>query len=639
MGDKVDTKDQFLDNPQDGQKKLSHSSLRPQDNLADGSLEPVSSSQLHPHSESGTLLGRQRDRIIKDLGSSVSRGSLEYFKKILPPIRPEFDINKISSHLIKNGDLVQEEGIYVWNEFRSATIVTTEMQSFNRTLVNVLNAICDAALETSGIRVAPIVEILLISELLYDIEVGGEYYHTSESNLVFDEKADDLMTSATRIWKAKRDTGGADVVIKDFWPDDERETEDNIRRMILKDIKDPKKRKFFKKHTLNPISAGRVKCNGKDDHTKDTILRGRSPDTTESHKIPTSSCLSLSKSKGGNSTTPGVATEMKDDTQLLSRELERNQPTKYHHRYHYRIAYKEVTVPYYKLRKTNAMIKVIIDAVKTLLYLHEAGWVHRDISVGNLYPYTDPVSGEKRGLIGDLEYAKGVGDGGKPDACTGTPDFTAIEVAFQMYQFLKQYQPKREQEGGGPYSGEEDDSSDDDSSDDSGDGDSSDDTSEDDDSEDDDNEDADGEDDDGEDDDGEDGDTESLRKPGINHNYIHDLESLWWILVRTVFVYEKAPALTDETSARRCGRSRFLRDVNVFKSYMKKAPPFFKGYVRMIERFRILLLYEYNEVEKDVPAPIYFSIPNTIHKEFLKELLKEKTKKGSAVSAWDRAPL
>ena len=115
----------------------------------------MSSSQLHPHSESGTLLGRHRDRIIKDLGSSVSRGSLEYFKKILPPIRPEFDINKISSHLIKNGDLVQKEGIYVWNEFRLATIATTEMQSFNRTLINIFNAICDAALETSGIRVAP----------------------------------------------------------------------------------------------------------------------------------------------------------------------------------------------------------------------------------------------------------------------------------------------------------------------------------------------------------------------------------------------------------------------------------------------------------------------------------------------------
>ena len=95
----------------------------------------------------------------------------------------------------------------------------------------------------------------------------------------------------------------------------------------------------------------------------------------------------------------------------------------------------------------------------------------------------------------------------------------AIEVAFRMYQFLKHYQPKREQEGGGPYSSEDDDSSDDgssddDSNDDSGDGDSSDDTGEDDDSEDDDA-------------DGEDDDTESLRKSDINHNYTHDLESLW----------------------------------------------------------------------------------------------------------------
>ena len=81
------------------------------------------------------------------------------------------------------------------------------------------------------------------------------------------------------------------------------------------------------------------------------------------------------------------------------------------------------------------MITIIIDAVeseydifyiwiyfndnaKALLYLHEAGWVHRDISVGNLYLYTDPVSRKKRGLIGDFEYAKRVGEGGKPDVRT-----------------------------------------------------------------------------------------------------------------------------------------------------------------------------------------------------------------------------
>ena len=38
--------------------------------------------------------------------------------------------------------------------------------------------------------------------------------------------------------------------------------------------------------------------------------------------------------------------------------------------------------------------------------------------MGNLYLYTDPVTWKKRGLVGDLEYAKRVGDEGKPDART-----------------------------------------------------------------------------------------------------------------------------------------------------------------------------------------------------------------------------
>ena len=60
----------------------------------------------------------------------------------------------------------------------------------------------------------------------------------------------------------------------------------------------------------------------------------------------------------------------------------------------------------------------ILKDAKALLYLHEAGRVHRDISVGNSYLYTDPATRKKRGLVGDLEYAKRVGDGGKPDVRT-----------------------------------------------------------------------------------------------------------------------------------------------------------------------------------------------------------------------------
>ena len=58
------------------------------------------------------------------------------------------------------------------------------------------------------------------------------------------------------------------------------------------------------------------------------------------------------------------------------------------------------------------------ENVKALKYLHEAGWVHRDINVQNLYLYTDPVSQEKCGLIGDLEYTKKVDWEGKQDVRT-----------------------------------------------------------------------------------------------------------------------------------------------------------------------------------------------------------------------------
>ena len=66
-----------------------------------------------------------------------------------------------------------------------------------------------------------------------------------------------------------------------------------------------------------------------------------------------------------------------------------------------------------------------------LLVMHEAGWVHRDISVGNLYLYKDPVTEETRGLIGDFEYAKEVGWGGKHDirtVCVSAVDFYVFSL-------------------------------------------------------------------------------------------------------------------------------------------------------------------------------------------------------------------
>jgi len=59
-----------------------------------------------------------------------------------------------------------------------------------------------------------------------------------------------------------------------------------------------------------------------------------------------------------------------------------------------------------------------------LQLIHGSGWVHRDISIGNVYLY------EGHGLLGDLEHAKNTADHSDHwhEAKMGTIDFMAVEV-------------------------------------------------------------------------------------------------------------------------------------------------------------------------------------------------------------------
>ena len=63
---------------------------------------------------------------------------------------------------------------------------------------------------------------------------------------------------------------------------------------------------------------------------------------------------------------------------------------------------------YFILSNLNLALRVI----------HKAGWVHRDLSPANLYLYKDPETNAKRGIIGDLEFAKKVGTGASSDVRT-----------------------------------------------------------------------------------------------------------------------------------------------------------------------------------------------------------------------------
>ena len=124
------------------------------------------------------------------------------------------------------------------------------------------------------------------NDRIFDIEICGNHYKTSSSNIVFQHDDDDMCSAATRIYKAFR-AGDIEekeeLIIKDYWPTELLDTEDIILKEMLNDITDPLERELVERSVLTPISCERVKVNDREDHTKETILRGESPNM--SYKI------------------------------------------------------------------------------------------------------------------------------------------------------------------------------------------------------------------------------------------------------------------------------------------------------------------------------------------------------------------
>lgn len=187
---------------------------------------------------------------------------------------------------------------------------------------------------------------------LFDIEVNGNHHKTSSTNILSETKADEIYSSATRIFKVFTGDDKEEkkpVVIKDYWPSDENETEDVVRRKILEDISDADERCLFEKLTLTPIGFRRVKVGNQEDHTERTILRCKGP--TDMFKIRASDSEAGSKSSSSLESEE-YKEEVNEQTQELYRGLVRNQRRTYFHRWHF------------KLRNLDDMLSVLVSAMK-----------------------------------------------------------------------------------------------------------------------------------------------------------------------------------------------------------------------------------------------------------------------------------
>ena len=139
-------------------------------------------------------------------------------------------------------------------------------------------------------------------------------------------------------------------------------------------------------------------------------------------------------------------------------------------------------------------------------------------------------------------------------------------------------------------------------------------------------------------------------KSGIFHNYLHDLESLWWILVWSTFKYEKAPAMDDEDSVGAAlnqkthylslfpghRRQSFLKDDTVFKEIVAQIPTSFHKQQEVIILYRLLLITEYFSEETGISKPVFLSDPDPLHDVILASLLEREFVGLEVVSVLDR---
>ena len=200
---------------------------------------------------------------------------------------------------------------------------------------------------------------------IFNIEICGEYFKTSSSDIIFQYDANKICSSGTRIYKAFRatDVEEEQLIIKDYWPTDFLETEDIRQKKMLDDITDPLERQLVERSILTPISCERVKVGDREDHTKETILRGELPNRACRVVLPselgeTGAFLPL-----GSDSWVDLVEEPYSNTNHRPELVNHNKEV-YINRWHYRIAYKEVAIPYKNLRSLKDMALVIEHAIQ-----------------------------------------------------------------------------------------------------------------------------------------------------------------------------------------------------------------------------------------------------------------------------------
>jgi serine/threonine protein kinase len=212
-----------------------------------------------------------------------------------------------------------------------------------------------------------------------------------------------------------------EFVLKDVWLAKGRKMEHEVQRELLDDIQaklDESEMKEVERHLFTPVKycIVQIQVNGNavNDETDELIMR--KVDLSNAGKFSVMDSIhNIVNTRATKSNSKGIT-----------------------HRYHYRIVYEEHATPLYEVNRLSLVMMTLKDLVKgkvclppqssnstqfilVLNIFHRAGWVHRDISPGNVFLFQELVF-----KLGDLEFAKKIGKDGEHDVRTVRITFQAI---------------------------------------------------------------------------------------------------------------------------------------------------------------------------------------------------------------------
>ncbi|PSR72489.1 hypothetical protein PHLCEN_2v11640 [Hermanssonia centrifuga] len=333
------------------------------------------------------------------------------------------------------GFTIENTNIRYWYYNHSALCVTDGFNFItdHRRLVHFFLAILFATEEELGwdTSIKRVANQLGALDITVRSETGEEsVFRTIRT--ISDFRADGLLGKGTRVWEVVHVVDGKMVgphcVLKDVWIEADRPREGQTLLSIRNSRSSLRFKRQIDRHFLTVLCHGDVFVQSRDGNSQadDTLLiMMHGQDIPEDYPV-----FDLRPPPEPRIPSDPSKTAVGHHRAMEKVHVFPKPPVKITARRHYRIVFNEVCRALHDETSLQLIFKALSEACFAIRLMHRNGWVHRDISIGNIL-----IDADNHARLADLEHAKYMDDNSVHTIRTGTSDFMAVEVDYGEYQF------------------------------------------------------------------------------------------------------------------------------------------------------------------------------------------------------------